>query len=99
MRYYDSWESAVSLDLVMELVEMQAPGAKFDEVAITLGVSTASLTRYRKHGVVPREVAERLYDRIALGLGRKKPKTSSWEYPMDYDERSELGRKYYKQAS
>lgn len=83
----------------MELVELQAPGALFAEVALTLGVSTASLTRYRIRGSVPREVAEDLYDRIALGLGRRKPTETSWEYPMDYDERSELGRRSWKAAS
>lgn len=87
----------VDLDLVMELVELQTgPNPGYDLVALVLGVSTASLTRYRHAQRVPRDVAEDLYDRIARGLGVRKPKKFHWEWPMDLDERSELARKHWK---
>lgn len=81
----------VSLDLVMELVEMQVgPDPGYDLIALAMGVSTASLTRFKRDGTVPRARAEWLYDRLARGIGAHKSKLDPWEWPLDYDERAQI---------
>lgn len=89
----------VDFDLVMELVEMLGGPTEYcHEIALAIGVSTAALARYRTKGV-PRYLAEELYDRVAYGLGPHKPQTTTFEYPLDLDERSELARLHYKGAA
>ena len=83
----------VSLDLVMELVEMQVgPDPGYDLTALALGVSRDSLTRYKREGTVPRDRAEWLYDRLARGIVPQAKKLRHWEWPDSFDEKSQKGR-------
>lgn len=84
----------VSLDLVMELVEMQVgPDPGYRLIALALGVNPKQIERYRRDNAVPRDRAEWLYDRLARGVPVVKRKLDPWEWPADQDERSERSRK------
>ncbi len=83
----------VSLDLVMELVEIQVgqdPNKHL--IALALGVTTHQVDQYLRRKSVPRDRAEWLYDRVARGIQTQAPTPSHWEWELDQDERSEIAR-------
>lgn len=83
----------VSLDLVMELVEMQVgPDPNQKLIALALGASPKQVERYQRIGSVPLDRAEFLYDRLARGIPTVKTKLDPWEWPKDHEELAEIAR-------
>lgn len=84
----------VSLDLVMELVEMQVgPDPNQKLIALALGVNAKQVERYQRNKAVPRDRAEWLYDRLARGIPTHRPKLAPFEWPASQDELSERSRR------